>query len=160
VSSDDSGDTAPRCWMCGRPADAGCSAKLVMSARSSRNLDALGYSVQRNGTQDKVRIEVPRCGACRSWVGGWVAVLATVAVAAGIAGTIIEGFAFPDVAAPSWLKVHHQGIGNVGTVIGFVLGFTVALLGMAWERKRSGRQSANNYPPVVSLRKLGWSFTS
>jgi len=41
-----------------------------------------------------------------------------------------------------------------------VLGFLAALLGMARERKQSGRQSANTYPPVVSLRHLGWSFLS
>ncbi len=62
--------------------------------------------------------------------------------------------------APSWLRVYHRGIGNVGTGIGLVLGFVAALLGMAWERKRSGRQSANTYPPIVSLRQLGWSFIS
>jgi hypothetical protein len=103
---------------------------------------------------------MPRCASCRSWVGGWIAVLAIVAVGAGIAGTLIQSFVFPEAAAPSWLEVQHHGIGNVGTGIGLAVGFLAALLGMAWERKRSGRQSANTYPPVVSLRHLGWSFMS
>jgi hypothetical protein len=160
VSINNSGDTSRRCWMCGAPAVSGCDAKLVMKAASSRHLDGLCYPVQRGRAQDKVRIEMPRCGDCRSWVSGWIAVLAIVTVVAGIAGTLIQSFVFPEAAAPSWLKVHYHGIGNVGTVIGIVLGFVAALLGMAWERKRSGRQSANTYPPVVSLRQLGWSFIS
>ena len=117
-----------------------------MKAASSRQLDGLGYPVQRGRRQDKVRIEMP--------------VLAIVAVVAAIAGTLIQSFVFPAAAAPSWLKIHHDGIGNVGTGIGLVLGFIAALLGMEWERRRSGRQSANTYPPVVSLRQLGWSFLS
>ena len=160
MSTDDSGDTTRRCWMCGAPAASGCGAKLVMKAASSRQLDGLGYPVQRGRRQDKVRIEMPRCASCRSWVSGWIAVLAIVAVVAAIAGTLVQSFVFPAAVAPAWLKVHHHGIGNVGTGIGLVLGFIAALLGMAWERKRSGRQSANTYPPVVSLRQLGWSFLS
>jgi hypothetical protein len=31
---------------------------------------------------------------------------------------------------------------------------------MAWERKQSGRQSANTYPPIANLRHIGWSSTS
>jgi hypothetical protein len=160
VSANDSGDTTRRCWMCGAPAVPGCHAKLVMTALSSRHLDGLGYPVQRGRAQDKVRIEVPRCAGCRSWVIGWIAVLAVVTVVAGIAGTLLQSFGFPTAAAPAWLKVYHHGIGNVGTVIGLVLGFVAVLWGMARERKRSGRQSANTYPPVVSLRQLGWSFIS
>lgn len=103
---------------------------------------------------------MPRCAGCRSWVGNWIAVLAIVTVAAGIAGTIIQSLAFADVAAPSWIKTHHDGLGNVGTGVGLVLGFVATLCAMAWERKRSRRQSANTYPPIVSLRHLGWSFIS
>ena len=160
MSINDSGDMTRRCWMCGAPAVSGCDAKLVMTAASSRHLEGLGYPVQRGRTQDKVRIEMPRCASCRSWVGGWIAVVAIVTVAGGIAGTLVQSFVFPEAAAPSWLKVDHHGIGNVGTGIGLVFGFVAALLRMARERKQSGRQSANTYPPVVSLRHLGWSFLS
>ena len=160
MSVNDLGDTVRRCWMCGAPAVFGCDAKLVMKAAASRHLDGLGYPVRRGRAQDKVRIEMPRCAGCRSWVSGWIAVLAVVTVVAGIAGTLIQSFGFPTAAAPAWLKVHHHGIVNVGTVIGLVLGFVAVLWGMARERKRSGRQSANTYPPVVSLRQLGWSFIS
>jgi hypothetical protein len=149
-----------RCWMCGAPAVSGCDAKLVMKAASSRQLDGFGYPVKRGRRQDKVRVEMPRCASCRSWVSGWIAVLAIVTVAGGIGGTLIQSFIFPEAAAPSWLKGYHHGIGNVGTGVGLVLGFLAALLGMARERKQSGRQSANTYPPVVSLRHLGWSFLS
>lgn len=93
-------------------------------------------------------------------MGGWIAVVAIVTLATAIAGTIIQSFVFPEAAASSWLRIYHHGIGNVGTGIGLVLGFVAALLAMAWERKRSGRQSANTYPPIVSLRELGWSFIS
>ena len=132
----------------------------IRTAAASRHLDGLGYSVRRGRAQDKVRIEMPRCARCRSWGSGWIAVLAVVTIVAGIAGTLIQSFGFPTAAAPAWLKVHHHGVGNVGTVIGLVLGFVAVLWGMARERKRSGRQSANTYPPVVSLRQLGWSFIS
>jgi hypothetical protein len=102
-----------------------------------------------------------RCRAgCTHWVSGWIAALAIVTLTAGLAGTRIQSFLFSEVASPSSLKVDHQGIGNLGTGIGLVIGFVVALLAMAWMRKRSKRQSANSYPPVVSLRQLGWSFLS
>jgi len=94
-----------RCWMCGAPAVSGCDAKLVMKAASSRQLDGLGYPVQRGRRLDKVRIEMPRCGSCRSWVSGWIAVLAVVVVMAGIAGTLVQSFVFPAAVAPAWLKV-------------------------------------------------------
>jgi amino acid transporter len=146
--------------MCGKPADLGCAARLVLHASSAQCLDAMGYPVQRGRGQDKVRIEMPRCASCRSWISGWIAVLAVVTIAAGIAGTIMQSFFFAGVAPPAGLKVYHEGIGNTGTGVGVVLGFVVAILAMAWERKRSGRKSANTYPPVVSLRQLGWSFIS
>jgi hypothetical protein len=131
-----------------------------MVASPAQQLEALGYQVQRGGGQHRVCVEIPRCAGCRNWVANWIAVLASVTVAAAIAGTLIQSFVFSDVAAPSWLKVYHHGPGNVGTGIGLVIGFVAGLLAMAWERKQSGRKSANTYPPVVSLRRLGWSFTS
>jgi hypothetical protein len=145
--------------MCGTPAVSGCGLKFVMFAPSSRRLDASGYEVQRRRGQDTVRIEMPRCARCRSWVGNWIAVLATVTVAAGIAGTFIQSFVVSDTAIPSWLNAGHVGFGNIGG-IGLVVGFVAALSGMAWERNRSGRQSANTYPPIVNLRHIGWSSTS
>jgi hypothetical protein len=146
--------------MCGEPAVSGCSAKLVMFAPSVHSLDGLGYPVQRGKGRDKVRIEMPRCANCRSWTTGWIAVVAIVTLAAAIAGTFIQSAFFADAAAPPWLNVYHEGVGNLGTGIGLLLGFVVALLAMAWERKRFGWRSANTYPPVVSLRKLGWNFIS
>jgi hypothetical protein len=146
--------------MCGTPAVTGSGAKFVMFAPSVRRLDALGCEVQRGRGRDTVHIEMPRCARCRSWVGNWVAVLATVTVAGGIAGTFLQSFVFSDIAAPSWLNVGQLGLGNIGSGIGLVVGFVAALSGMAWERKRSGRQSANTYPPVVNLRHIGWSSTS
>ena len=146
--------------MCGSPAVSGCGSKFVMFAPSARRLDALGYEVWRRRGQDTLHIEMPRCARCRSWVGNWIAVLATVTVAAGIAGTFIQSFVFSDTTAPSWLNAGHLGIGNIGSGLGLVVGFVAALLAMAWERKRSGRQSANTYPPIVNLRHIGWRSTS
>ena len=100
---------------------------------------------------------MPRCAGCRGWVIGWIAVAAIVAVAAGIAGAFVQSVFFSSAASPSWLKIHHEGIGNIGTGVGILPGFVAALLAMASERKRSERQSANTYLPVVSLRKLGWA---
>lgn len=157
MMTDNSGDAAVLCGMCGGPAVSGCEARLVMYAPSALCLDGLGHPVQRRKGRDNVRIAMPRCGGCRSWVSRWIAVVATVTVAAGIAGTSAQSVFFSEAAPPPWLKVYQEGIGNVGTGIGLVLGFVVALLGMAWKRKRSGRRSANAYPPVVSLRKLGWT---
>lgn len=159
VSINRGGETI-RCWMCGKSAVAGCGAKLVMFAPSAFCLDGLGYPVQRGRGRDQVRVEVPRCAGCGSWVTGWTVVVAVVMVAAGITGTFVQSAFFADVPPPSWIKVYHEGIGNTGTGIGLVLGFVAALLAMAWDRKQSGRQSANAYPPIVSLRKLGWSFIS
>ena len=66
------------------------------------------------------------------------------------------------IATSSSLKVDHHGLGNIGawTRIGRVPDFVVAPPAIAWERKRSGRQSTNNYPPDVNLRQIGWSFTA
>jgi hypothetical protein len=146
--------------MCGETAVSGCDTKLVMHAPSACCLDALGYPVQRGRGRDKVRVQVPRCAGCRSWVRDWIATVAVVTVLAAIAGTLIQSFFFADVSPPRGIEAYHEGIGNIGTGIGLVLGFVAAMLAMAWERRRSGRQSVNDYPPVVSLRELGWSFVS
>jgi len=44
--------------------------------------------------------------------------------------------------------------------IGAVLGCALAIVAIAWRRRRSGRRSLGAYPPVVELRKAGWSYAS
>jgi len=150
----------PLCWMCGKPADPTCAAKLVLGAPSCWHLDGLGYQVQRGKRRDRVRIEMPRCARCRNWASDWIVLLIVATATAAMVGTLVQSLAYPNVMPPSWIKVYHHGVGNTGTGIGLVFGFVAALLGMTWARKRSGRRSANTYPPVVSLRDLGWSFLS
>jgi hypothetical protein len=141
------------CWMCRRPADSECTAKLVMNARADRCLDALGYPVQRGSQLDRVFLEMPRCRSCRDWTTDWVSALAAAAIAGGIAGAIAQAFASPTLLS-------RVGFGNGGAAIGFIVGFVCTLVAMAWARKLTGRRSANSYPPVVSLHQLGWRLLS
>jgi hypothetical protein len=163
MSIDDTNTTSPRCWMCGKLADPGCDARLILNAPASSHLDGLGFSVDRGKQLDKVRVDMPRCARCRSWVNDWIVLLFVAIVGGAIAGAAVQSFILPHVEPPAWLKVGHyrrDGIGNSGAAIGLVLGCVGAILGMAWDRVRSKRRSANTYPPIVSLRQLGWSFVS
>jgi hypothetical protein len=77
-------------------------------------------------------------------------------VVGAITGTILQSVVWPEVQAPSWLRVSHEGIGNSGTGLGVLAGFMVAVLVIAWHRKRSGFKALNQYPPVKRLKEYGW----
>jgi hypothetical protein len=42
--------------------------------------------------------------------------------------------------------------------VGFLLGFLVAVLGVALRRRSLGLQSLKTYPPLVALRGEGWQW--
>jgi hypothetical protein len=134
------------CWMCRRPADPDCVAKLVMNAPADRCLDALGYAVLRGSQLDRVFLEMPRCQSCRDRTSDWMAAL-VAATAGGVTGVIAQTFASPSLLG-------RVSFGNGGAAIGFMFGFLCTLVAMAWARKLSGRRSANTYPPVESLQRL------
>ena len=141
------------CWMCRRPADPECVAKLVMNAPADRCLDGLGYPVQPGSQLDRVFLEMPRCHSCRDWTSDWIAALVAATIAGGITGAIAQAFASPSLLG-------RVGFGNGGAAFSFMFGFLCALVAMAWARKLSGRRSTNTYPPVVSLQRLGWRLLS
>jgi hypothetical protein len=50
------------------------------------------------------------------------------------------------------------GGGWTTTWVAAVIGFVVALLGVALHRRLSGFRSLNSYPTVVTLRQAGWHY--
>jgi hypothetical protein len=106
------------CWMCCRPADSECVAKLVMNAPADRCLDALGYPVQRGSQLDRVFLEMPRCRSCHDWTSDWIVAFVAATIAGGITGAIAQAFASPSLLG-------RVGFGNGGAVIGFMLGSSV-----------------------------------
>jgi hypothetical protein len=85
-----------------------------------------------------------------------IALVFGFAAFAAIAGTVMQAVFWPHAKAPSWLNYTHEGIGNTGTGIGSILGFVLALWGVAWRNRRQGIRSLMKYPPVMQLWQIGW----
>ncbi|SDS88366.1 hypothetical protein [Bradyrhizobium canariense] len=127
-----------------------------MVANPQRKLDASGYPVSRGTQQDELSVPVPRCAGCRSRNRLSAAIVLGGTVSGAIILPILQSLFWPQLTAPGWLIVSHEGIGNLATGIGAVLGFAAALLGVVLHRRLSGIRSLNAYPPVVTLRQTGW----
>ncbi|MGO9390722.1 hypothetical protein [Rhodoblastus sp.] len=134
------------CWQCGAPADPRCAYRLSLVARPGRELETMGYPVTRRISQDTIRIPVPRCAACKAWNRLSYALLLLGLMAGAPAGAIAR-LIWPNLTDGS-------------AAIGAVLGCALAIVAIAWRRRRSGRRSLGAYPPVVELRKVGWSYPS
>jgi hypothetical protein len=149
-------DTA--CWQCGAPADAESAYKLLLVADSRRALDALGYPVKRGGQEDRMRVPVPRCANCRFRNRLSVTIVLGSAAIGAIVAQIVKSLFWPQLPAPAWLHVGDNGVGGTVTGVGLVLGFAVAVLCVALNRRLSGLRSLGTYPPVVALRRAGWHY--
>jgi hypothetical protein len=68
-------------------------------------------------------------------------------IAGAILGPVVHTHLFPN-AHPTLPS------GGIGVVVGFVVG----IAGMALHRRLSGCRSVGTYPPVVQLRREGWSY--
>lgn len=148
------------CWACGAPARDDCAYVFVLVAPSRRVLDARGYPATRGRRLDKVRVRVPRCASCQAQSRLGIAIVLGGSAVGAIVATILQAAVWPDVAAPSWLRVSHEGIGNTGTGIGAVLGFVAGLLAAFLLRRRAGLRSLTSYPPIRMLRREGWQYPS
>ena len=146
------------CWQCGASADAGCAYTLVLVAGQSRGLDALGHSVERDARLDKVRVPVPRCARCRLRNQLSVMICFGGAALGAIVFPVLLSRFWPHIETPTWLSESHEGVGGTRIWIGAVLGFVVALMGVALHRRFSGFRSLNLYPTVVMLRQAGWHY--
>jgi hypothetical protein len=146
------------CWQCGRPATRDSAYAMFLVAAADAHLDGLGAPVQRGRREDKVRLRIPRCEACRfrGWLG--VATVLAGALVGGIAGPILQATIWPPWQGPAWLQIDHEGPLSNAAAFGMVAGFVIALLGVAVSRKRAGLRSLNNYPAVLTLRQEGWRF--
>jgi hypothetical protein len=101
---------------------------------------------------------VPRCAECR-FRSSVSLVLTFVST---LAGAVIAPFVpfrlWPGIAVPAAPHASGSGASGYATVIGFVLGFVVAMLGIALHRRLSGLRPLTTYPSVIRLRQEGWHF--
>jgi hypothetical protein len=147
-------DDVGTCWQCGAPARTDCAYALKLVASPSRRLDALGYSVIRGKWQDKLRVAVPRCVACRDRGRNSIVILFAGMVAGAILVPILQSLFWPGLGL--WLHVDHEGPLGTTAAIGLVTGAITAILAIAWYRRRLGLRALNAYPPVQALKRAGW----
>ena len=146
------------CWPCGGAAEPDAAYMAVLVAAKTRAPDALGFPVKTHRRWDEVRVPVPRCRTCRARNRGSIV---TVFLAAAL-GCIVVPTAwsfFGPRQPPLWL-FGGETPGHIMIGVGFVLGFVVAVLGVALRRRLSGLRSLKTYPPLVALRGQGWQWPS
>jgi hypothetical protein len=153
VPSPPKGD--PNCWQCGAPACAGCAYSLLLVANPRWGLTGAGHLVKRGERLDEVRVRVPRCADCRFRSGISVVKTFVSAIAGAIVIPVVGSRLWPDVDG---LHPGNSGLADGMTIIGVVLGFVVAMLGIALHRRFAGLRPLTTYPPVIRLRKEGWHF--
>jgi hypothetical protein len=77
--------------------------------------------------------------------------------------TVAGAIVVPFVQSRFWPDIDGQQTGNSGLaaaarMIGVVLGFGAALLGIALHGRLSGIRPLTTYPAVIRLRQEGWHF--
>ena len=140
------------CWQCGRPAEPGAAYNAVLVAEPSRAGGTMGFPVRKFGRLDQIRVPVPRCRACRT--RNRASVVTVFYVAAGGAAVA------PAVWSDLGLRGRWPDMDSSMVVIGSVLGFAVAIAGVAWRRRWLHLRSIMTYPPIVALRTRGWWWPS
>ena len=102
---------------------------------------------------------VPRCLACRARNRAAVitAFLAAV-IGAAVMPTVWSHFG-PRGGPPRRLS-GGEDPSHVMIGVGLVLGFVVAMLGIALRRRLLRHRPFNTYQPVVALRARGWNWPS
>lgn len=152
-----------RCWQCGALANPKCAYSLLLVADARRCLEAFDYPVVRGRWEDKLKVSVPRCAGCQSRTRVSIAIIFGSAFVGAIIAPVLRSIFWPHLEPPSWLKAGywaHEGVGGPATGVGIVLGFLVALAGVALQDRRLHLRSVTDYPPVPMLRQAGWDFPS
>jgi len=76
-----------------------------------------------------------------------------------VAGAIVVPFVqsrfWPDIDGP---QPGNSGLAGAATMIGVVLGFVAAMLGIALHGRLSGLRPLTTHPAVIRLRQAGWHF--
>ena len=148
------------CWQCGAPARVASAYSLLLVASPRWGLSGLGHLVKRGERQDEVRIRVPRCTECRFRGLVSVAMTFVITIAGAVAAPYVQSRFLPNIDAPAGLHAGGSGSDAAATMIGVVLGFTAAMVGIALHRRLSGHRPLITYPPVIRLRRDGWHFPS
>jgi len=145
------------CWQCGGAAEPEAAYHVGLVASTSRALSPLGFPVTRQGWQDSVRVPIPRCRTCRTRNRG-TAVTILIATVSGalVLPALRSAFRQADGSPPWWLGCDTPD--HIMTGVGMILGFLIAVLGIAVHKRRLGLRSLNSYPPVVALRRSGWQW--
>ena len=127
------------CWHCGAPADP--EDVLELELVSSGGLYALGYPVTRGRPADRVRVQIPRCYACRertSFSIGDSLIGAAVGLAAGVV-------------------IYQSASGAVMSALaGFLLGAGVPVCRGISRRTPLRLRSTQDFPRLMQLRAFGW----
>jgi hypothetical protein len=124
------------CWYCGAPADPEYVQEVVLAA-SSPELLTLGYPVTRGRLEYRLRVQVPRCSACRNRMFAW----AGYVIIAGVIG----------LAAGALIYQSASGAEMLG-VVGFFSGAGAAVCRGFW----LGLRRLQDFPPLGQLRAIGW----
>ena len=127
------------CWQCGKPADPSCTYIQVLNATSRLHADGHGYPVRRGRSTDSVRVSIPRCASCQ----GRRILQSPIAIGGVVVGLLIGASVLP-------LKGFGLGLGGM-------LGALTAGLSISAYERRQGRRLVSDYPPLVGLRKIGWT---
>jgi hypothetical protein len=124
------------CWQCGASADADCAYALRLVAGRSLQLDAQGYPVARGGRRDELRVEVPRCVACRNRSRDAIVIVFAGMAAGAILVPMLQSLFWRRLGP--WLHIGREGPLGTASAIGLVAG------------------ALNAYPPAVALKRAGW----
>jgi hypothetical protein len=145
------------CWHCGGAADPHATYTLVLVASTTRAPDPLGFPVRRRWGRDEVRVSVPRCLACRARNrAAMIAAFLAAAIGAAVMPALWSHFG-PRGGPPRWWS-GGEDPSHVMIGVGLVLGFVVAILGIALRRRLLRLRPYKTYPPVVALRARGWNW--
>lgn len=154
--------SAISCSQCGEAADPKSAYSVRLVANPGHGVEAIGYEVARRGGLDEVRVNVPRCIRCKVRTRRSNAVVPAGALAGAVVGPIFWSTFGQRFRVPAWLHFGYQSEGILGTpvALGLVIGFIVALLGVAFKNHRLHLRSVTDYPAVLKLRQEGWNFPS
>jgi len=143
------------CWQCGSPARADCSYHMTLVAASGNEVPDFGYPVKRAGGNDWLRLPIPRCPACRTRNRTSYFLVLGAGCLGAIVAPILQALFWPDFQTPSWMNASSEGLGTT-TVIGFLVGFLLAILALFIGRRGTGLRPLNTYPLLIRMQEAGW----
>lgn len=148
------------CWPCGAPADPASAYVFRLFAASGRHLDARGCDVTRSDFEDRVRVIVPRCRACRTRGRRGIATVFGGAAVGGVTGAVLPSVLWSGRDIPAWLLTRGSGALTTATGIGMLTGFLVGLVWVGMQHRKSGLRRLDKYPAVRMLMREGWHYST